>query len=588
MTSQLQPLVEMAPPAVELESLGDGSSLVRSRQVLAPHARLLTDWLQRWATERPQQTFVAERTSGGEWRHCSYAEALARAQRIGQTLLDRGLGPERPLMVLSENSIDHAMLALGASWSGVPIVPVSVAYSLLSGDHGKLREIAKLVTPGLVFASDTSRYAAALRAIGQPGVSMAELLACEPGDRLRAAHAALGPDSIVKVLFTSGSTGTPKGVINTQRMITANQQQALQLWPFLAKTPPVVVDWLPWSHTFGGNFNFHMVLSHGGTLYIDAGKPMPGAIETTLSNLADVSPTMYFNVPRGFELLIPRLEQDAQLRRKFFSRCAVVFYAGAALPQTVWQSFARLAYSERQGDLALVSAWGSTETGPMATAVHFPTEGHGAIGLPVPGCEIKLLPNAGKLEARLRGPNITPGYWRNPRQTAEAFDADGYYRIGDALKFVDSERPEAGFRFDGRVAEDFKLITGTWVHVGALRLRLIEAAEGLIQDAVITGHDRAEAGALLFLDPGRCTGLSQDAIRRRIAEALGRLASADAGSSMRIRRALVLHEPPQLDAGEINDKGYLNQRAVLARREASVLQLYQEPAAADLIRPPEA
>ena len=587
MTTQLQSLVELAPAAVEIDHLRDGSSLLRSRQALAPSTHLLTDWLQHWAAERPQQTFLAERSASGEWHRCSYAEALDRAQRIGQALLDLGLGPERPLMVLSGNSIDHGVLALGASWSGVPIVPVSVAYSLLSSDHSKLRDIAKLVTPGLVFASDADRYAAALHSIGQPTASMAQLLDTEPGSRLIEAHGALGPESIVKVLFTSGSTGTPKGVLNTQRMITANQQQAVQLWPFLATTPPVVVDWLPWSHTFGGNFNFHMVMAHGGTLYIDAGKPAPGAIETTVANLADVSPTMYFNVPRGFELLIPRLEQDDQLRQKFFNRCAVVFYAGAALPQHLWQALTRLALAERQGDMALVSAWGSTETGPMASAVHFPTDRAGAIGLPVPGCEIKLVPNVGKLEARLRGPNITPGYWRNPRQTAEAFDADGFYRIGDALKFVDPERPELGLQFDGRVAEDFKLITGTWVHVGALRLRLIEAAEGLIQDAAITGHDRAEIGALLFLDPARSASYSQDAVRTQIAEALRKLATADAGSSMRIERALVLIEPPQLDAGEINDKGYLNQRAVLARREACVARMYEDPAAADLIRPRE-
>jgi feruloyl-CoA synthase len=390
------------------------------------------------------------------------------------------------------------------------------------------------------------------------------------------AFARVGSDTVAKILFTSGSTGLPKGVINTQRMLVSNQQMLAQVWPFLEDRVQTIVDWLPWNHTFGGNFCFNVVLRNGGSLYVDGGKPAPGLIEVTAKNLAEVSPTMYFNVPRGFDLLMPMLEGDAALRRNFFRELDMVFYAGAALPQNLWERLEKLALAEKNGELAMISSWGSTETAPSAAAVHYHIERAGVIGLPNPGCELKLVPSAGKLEVRVRGPNVTPGYYRREDLTRDAFDEEGYYRIGDAMKFADPAAPEKGLVFDGRVAEDFKLTSGTWVHVGAVRVRLIAAGNPVIQDAVITGHDRNEVGALVFLSPA-AKDLAPQALRAKIAAALEALA-AEGGSSMHPTRALVLEEPASIDAGEITDKGYINQRAVLERRAALVETLHAQPA----------
>ena len=378
---------------------------------------------------------------------------------------------------------------------------------------------------------------------------------------------------MAKILFTSGSTGVPKGVVNTQRMLCANQQMLAQAWPFVEDRPPVVVDWLPWNHTFGGNHNFNMVLRNGGTLYIDGGKPVPGLVETTVRNLKEIAGTMYFNVPRGYDLLLPHLENDAALRANFFRDLDLLFYAAAALPQNLWQRIEALAVQEKGGRLAMLSAWGSTETSPLATSVHFHMDRAGVIGLPVPGCELKLVPSAGKLEVRVKGANVTPGYYRRDDLTRAAFDEEGYYRIGDAVKLADPNDPAKGIEFDGRIAEDFKLATGTWVHVGAVRVKLIAAANPLLQDAVITGHDRNEVGALVFLNPAAVSGLAPEALRERLTQALHELAK-DQGSSTRPVRLLVMSEPPSIDANEITDKGYVNQRAVLERRAALVEKLY--------------
>ena len=575
--------LRLAPAQVEVERRADCAVLLRSPQPLGAHARVVGDWLAHWARATPGRLFIAERDGDG-WREMTYAQTLDAARRIGQSLLDRGLGPRRPVAVLSDNSVDHALLALGAMHAGVPIVPISPAYSLMSADHAKLRHIVDLVRPGLVHASDPARFAPALAAIGMTSTAVTELLQGSPGAALDAAHATTGPDTVAKILFTSGSTGMPKGVVNTQRMLTANQQQAVQVWPFLADVPPVVVDWLPWNHTFGGNYDFNMVLSNGGTMYVDAGKPAPGLIETSVRNLKEVAPTMYFNVPRGFDLLMPYLESDEQLRRNFFSRCRFVFYAGAALPQNLWDRFVELARRTVSEPVLLVSAWGSTETAPLATAVHYPVERAGVIGLPVPGCDLKLVPSAGKLEVRLRGPNVTPGYFGRDDLTAMAFDEEGYYRIGDALKFVDPADPALGLAFDGRVAEDFKLVTGTWVHVGALRVKLIAASDPIVQDAVITGHDRDEVAALLFMNPAACAGKSPEQLRERVREALAALSrEAGGATSMRVSRALMLPDLPKLDAGEITDKGYVNQRAVLDARADQVDRLYAETPDAEVI-----
>ena len=557
--------LKFAPAGVAVEKRADGSMIVRSPQKLGPSARCVTEWLARWSDRAPDRFFVAERKNRG-WRKLTYREAYGAVRRIGQALLERGLDVEKPVAILSDNSVDHALLALGAMHVGVPVAPVSPAYSLMSKDFGKLKYIFDLVKPGLVYADDPEKYKAALAAVGAQSTPVAELLEVNPGSLMERAFLQLQDDAVAKILFTSGSTGLPKGVVNTHRMLCANQQQIAQAWPFLEEQPPVVVDWLPWNHTFGGNHNFNLVLRNGGTIYIDGGKPVPGLVEQTVANLREISPTLYFNVPRGYDLLLPHLEKDEALRESFFRNLDVLFYAAAALPQNLWDRIRKL-----RPELALLSAWGSTETSPLATSVHFPIRQPGVIGLPVAECELKLVPNAGKLEVRVRGPNVMPGYFKRPDLTEAAFDEERFYRIGDAAKLADPGDPAKGLVFDGRVAEDFKLSTGTWVHVGALRVKLIAAGDPLIQDAVITGHDRNEIGALVFLSPA--------AKGTEVREKLLRVLESFAGepSSTRLARVLVLSEPPSIDANEITDKGYLNQRAVLQRRAALVEKLYASP-----------
>jgi len=581
MPSGLHSRLRFAPTDTRLERRADGSLLLRSPQVLQAHARAVGEWLVGWAARAPERVLLAER-AGDAWRKVTYREALDAVRRIGQSLLERGLDAGRPVAILSDNSVDHGLLALGAMHVGVPVAPVSPAYSLMSKDFAKLKYIFELVGPGLVWTSDPARFAPALAAVGATATPLEQLLRASPTARVDEAFARVGPDTIAKILFTSGSTGTPKGVINTHRMLCANQQMLAQVWPFLEDRAPVIVDWLPWNHTFGGNFCFNLILRNGGTLYVDGGKPMPGLIETTARNLGEISPTMYFNVPRGFDLLMPLLEGDAAVRKNFFRELEMVFYAAAALPQNLWERFEKLALAERGGELAMLSAWGSTETAPCATAVHYHIERAGVIGLPVPGCELKLVPAAGKLEARLKGPNVTPGYYKRDDLTRAAFDEEGYYRIGDALRLADGNEPARGLVFDGRVAEDFKLSTGTWVHAGAVRVKLIAAGNPVIQDAVITGHDRDEVGALLFLNPVATKDLPPEAVRTRIAQALRNLVT-EGGSSTHPTRALIALEPPSIDANEITDKGYINQRAVLEKRAALVAKLYQKPLSPEVI-----
>ena len=565
----LQSSLRFAPAKVDVEKRPDGSIVLRSPQKLGAYSRCVTEWLVHWSDHQAERIFLAERSAHG-WRTMSYRESYGAVRRIGQALLNLGLNQERPVAILSDNSVDHALLALGAMHVGVPVAPISPAYSLMSKDFAKLKSIFELVQPGLVYASDPQKFAPALAAVGAKSISVAELLETNPGSTMEREFSKVKPESVAKILFTSGSTGTPKGVINTHRMLCANQQMLAQAWPFVEDRPPVIVDWLPWNHTFGGNHNFNLLLRNGGTLYIDGGKPAPGLAELTARNLREIAPTMYFNVPRGYDLLLPFLENDAQLRRKFFSELDVLFYAAAALPQNLWERIERLAQNEKGGRLAILSAWGSTETSPLASSVHFLMERAGVIGLPVAGCELKLVPSAGKLEVRVRGANVTPGYWKRPDLTRAAFDDEGFYRIGDAVKFADPADAAKGIVFDGRVAEDFKLSTGTWVNAGAVRVRLIAAADPLIQDAVITGHDRDELGALVFLSAA-AKDLKPEDIRSRLRSVLRGLSG---GSSTCPARLMVMTEPPSIDANEITDKGYMNQRAVLERRAALVDRLY--------------
>jgi feruloyl-CoA synthase len=560
----MQAKLRLAPAKVEVERRG-ANIYLRSPQKLAPYSRCVTEWLSQWSDKAPERTFLAERKGEG-WRKLSYREAYGAVRRIAQALLDGGVGPERPVAILSDNSVDHALLALGAMHVGIPVASISPAYSLMSQDHGKLKYIFELVQPGLVFAADPAKFAPALAAVGAKSTPVTELLESNPGSTQEREHARVGPQTVAKILFTSGSTGLPKGVINTHGMLCANQQQLAQAWPFVEDRPPVVVDWLPWNHTFGGNHNFNLILRNGGTLYIDGGKPLPGLVESTVKNLAEISPTMYFNVPRGYDLLLPYLERDEKLRRNFFRELDVLFYAAASLPQNLWDRLKTLGGPR----LAFLSAWGSTETSPLATSVHFDMDRPGVIGLPIPECELKLVPSAGKLEVRVRGPNVMPGYYKRPDLTRAAFDDEGFYRIGDAVKLADPHDPAKGIVFDGRVAEDFKLTSGTWVNVGAVRVKLIAAADPLVQDAVITGHDREEIGALVFLS---AAAKDRPDVRERLQAALRKL-GAEGGSSTHPRRLLVMSEPPSIDANEITDKGYINQRALLERRAALVEKLY--------------
>lgn len=594
---------------VQVEQRDDGCLVLRSPEPLRWFPQRLTDALEQWAAETPERPFVAQRdpAQGGAWRHVTYAQMLQRARAVGQALVDRGLSVDRPVAILSDNDIEHLTLALGAMWAGVPYVPISPAYSLVSQDHAKLRHIWATVTPGLVFAA-TPAFARAIEAVvpadvpvvlgqgtldGRPTLAFEELLATLPGAAVDAAHAAVGPDTVAKFLFTSGSTRQPKGVVNTHRMLCANQQMIRQCMAFLADEPPVLVDWLPWNHTFGGNHNVGIVLYNGGTLYIDGGKPTPGAIAETLRNLREISPTVYFNVPKGFEQIAAAMDSDPVLRDRLFARVKAFMFAGAGLSQGVWDKLdahAEAAVGER---VRIVTGLGMTETAPSCTFAVGTDVASGHIGLPVPGVEVKLVPDAhdpvhGKTEIRFRGPNVMPGYWRAPEQTAEAFDEEGFYRTGDAVRFVDPADPQRGLLFDGRTAEDFKLSTGTFVSVGPLRAKVVAEGHPCVQDVVVAGLNRDEIGLLVFPRADECRQLAgappdaplpdvlhHPAVRDFFQTLADRLWRGATGSASRPARWHVLAEPPSIDRGELTDKGSINQRAVLSHRAALVDALYE-------------
>lgn len=596
------PQTLFAAPQTHVERRGDGSLIVTNPVPLPEPARCIGDWLVQWAKKTPGHVFLAERASSADaWRRVSYADALASVRSIASALLARGLSADRPVAILSDNGIDHALLALAAMHAGVPVATISPAYSLMSKDHEKLRSMIELLAPGLVYVADETAFAPALAAIAEPGdftvvasrpsgtgmaMSFADLAASPVSASADAAFAGITPDTVARYLFTSGSTGLPKAVINTHRMLTSNQEAKALVWPFLEEQPPVVLDWLPWSHTFGANHNFNMVLRNGGTLYIDCGKPAPPLFHHTIANLKDVGPDICFNVPRGYDMLVEALREDEDLRRSFFSRTKLIFYAGAALPQNLWGALETMSRETVGHVVPMVSAWGSTETAPLATDCHFQADRSGNIGVPVPGTELKLVPSSDKLEIRVRGPNVTPGYLKNPEMTAKAFDDEGFYCIGDAVRFADPDRPEAGLFFDGRVAEDFKLMSGTWVSVGDLRVQGIAALDPVAQDIVVTGHDTEEVGFLVFPNLPACrrlAGLGDDApvrdvldhpaVRDHVRGGLQRLKARGGGSSRYATRARLLETMPAVDAGEITDKGYVNQRAVLQRRAGEVVLL---------------
>jgi feruloyl-CoA synthase len=583
----------------------DGATLIRSTEPLQPYPSRLTDRLLHWAAVKPDHTLAAKRDHGGDWRRLSYAQALNSARAIAQTLIDLGLSAERPVAILSDNDLEHLLIGLGAMLAGVPFAPISAAYSLVSQDYGKLRHIVDTLTPGLVFASSGAAYAKAIESTiaadvpvvltsgtiaGRKTLRFDELLATPATDAVDAAHERVGPDTIAKFLFTSGSTKLPKGVINTQRMLCSNQQMILQCFPDLGQTPPVLLDWLPWNHTFGSNHNVGLTIYNGGTLYIDDGKPTPALIGETLRNLREIAPTVYFNVPKGFEEVANALEVDAQMREVFFSRVNMFFFAGAGLSQPVWDKLDRVAEAACGERIRMLTGLGMTETAPFAICANAEEVKSGHIGLPAPGMELKLVPQGDKTEVRYRGPNVTPGYWRAPAQTAESFDDEGFYCSGDAVKPIAPDNPGRGFAFDGRTAEDFKLSTGTFVSVGPLRAKIIAAGDPCVQDVVVAGINRDEVGVLIFPRPDACRALASLPASASAAEVMNApplrqffqrlvdgLYASGTGSATRVARAVVLTEPPSIDRGEITDKGSINQRAVLLHRDAIVQAMYDAP-----------
>lgn len=578
----------LAPRRVVREDLDAAAFVLRSPERLQPYERCVGEWLERWARETPQAAAVGEPASGGGWRTLSWAQLRNQVGAVAQALLDLKLPGEDPVVVLSDNAMDHLVLLLAGMHVGRPVCTVSSGYCRLAGgDFTRIRGILSALRPGLIYASDAATYGPAVKACGlkvpvvfsqgAEGVKGArafqDLLGVVETPAVMQAFSRITPDTHAKYLLTSGSTGHPKVVINTHRMLCANQQMIAQTLRFLAHEKPVLLDWLPWSHTFGGNHNLHLVLKHGGTLYIDDGRPVPGLIDKTVTHLREVQPTVYFNVPKGYDMLLPALEGDRALAKRFFAKLRMVFYAGAGMPQATWDRLEAVAAPVRSDPVWFTTSWGSTETSPGITFAHWRLDRPGVIGLPMPGVELKFVPNAGKWEMRVRGPNIFPGYRDNEAATAQAFDDDGYYCIGDAGYLQDRDDPASGVIFNGRVAEDFKLTTGTWVSVGTLRLKLVTALAPWVQDAVITGHDHNEVGALLFLTEAARQQAPQ-ALRSALQRGLQAWRAEGGGSSQTPARVLMLPDAPSMAAGEITDKGYINQRLVLQRRadEVALLQ----------------
>lgn len=609
--------VRMGRMVVRADTRGDGVRLVRSVEALGAYQRSLVDAIAAWADKTPDALMVADRNGPeGDWRKLSYADVVAAIPPLAQGLLDAGLSAERPLVILSGNEIEHLLLGLAAIWVGIPYAPISPAYSLISSDFGKLKHIAGLLTPGMVYVSDGARFAKAIdTAFGdevpvvvrtdpteRPNtISFDTLAATAVTDAVAKAHDAITLDTIAKVLFTSGSTGMPKGVITTNRMMVCNQEMIRTALAFLRDEPPVMLDWMPWNHVAGGSHNTGIAFYNGGSFYIDDGQPTPARIGLTLRNLRDVQPTMHTNVPKAYEFLVAAFDEDPLVRRNFFAKAKIVQYAGASLSQHVFDGLERAAQAELGQRVMIITGYGSTETAPFAFTTTWPVTEAGHIGLPAAGMTIKLVPDGDKTELRLKGPNVTPGYWRDDQKTKEAFDEEGFYKIGDAIKPVDADDLSQGFVFDGRVSEDFKLSTGTWVNFAAVRKSVISACAPLIRDVVLTGADRNYLGALIFPDMEACArhaGLpagsaaeevfGHPAVAQKFADNLAALAGSATGSSSHVARAIVLTTPPDIDKGEVTDKGSINQRAVLAARAELVEQLYQnEPGAGVLDLPRE-
>jgi feruloyl-CoA synthase len=605
--------VNLRKSGATMERRADGAFIIRPEERLDSYPRVLTERLVQWAEAAPDRALAAKRGSDGSWRFLRYGEALHKVRSLGQAFLDRGLSAERPVAILSDNDLEHLLLMLAGQHVGVPTASIAPAYSLVSTDFAKLRHVMKILRPGLVFVANVEQYRRALEAaidpaieivcvekpIGAPGMTpFDEIVATSATSAVDAAHAAIQPDDVAKFLFSSGSTGLPKAVINTHRMICSNQQMIRQGFRFLGEEPPIVLDWMVWNHTAGGNHNTGMTVYNGGTLYIDDGRPTTAGISETVRNLREIAPTVYFNMPRGYDLLLEYFRRDAQLRENFFSRLKFMFYAGAALSQPLWDGYRKLMMETCGERVLMATGLGATETSPMALQCTWDSERAGAIGIPMPGVEAKVVEIGDKMEIRVKGPNVTPGYWRDPELTRGAFDQEGYYRFGDAVRFVDEADINKGLLFDGRLAEDFKLASGTFVNVGPLRSRIIHWFAPYVIDAVITGHDRNFLGMMVVPNLETCRALAKalspsattvevlrnDAVRGKFTELLESFAAQATGNSNRVERAVLLEEPPSLDRGEVTDKGSLNQRVILDHRSSLVEQVYAADPPASVLR----
>ncbi len=593
-------------PRVSVESCvqPNGALVLRNSLPCPAYAATLTGRLDHWAREARDRVFLGERSETGEWRTVTYGAAGQRVADLASRILSLGLGAETPLMMLGANSINQGLVMLAAMRIGVPAAVISPAYARSGAHRDRLNQIVQVCRPGALYVDDPRGIEPGpdLANVpwfagpgGGPGLMSLDDLDNSPAHQLEEAVNSVGPDTTAKLLFTSGSTGGPKGVINTHRMMCSNQAALSAIWPFLEREPPRLVDWLPWNHTFGGNVCFNIALHHGGSLYIDDGRPTPEHVGRTLENIADIRPNLYFNVPAGYEAMLPELERNPSRAAAFLDRLQMIFSAGAALPSATRSRLQDLVRDHRGSPVPVWTGWGSTETAPFATAVYFSTDQASNIGVPIPGVEIKLVPDGGKLEMRVRGPNVTPGYWRQTAVTAAAFDPEGYFHIGDAGRLADPARPEAGLLFEGRVAENFKLASGTWVDVGALRLAIIAAAGPMVRDAVIVGHDRLEVGALLVPDIPACRAalkaigvenagaavLENSVLMMMIQDRLRRHNAGQIGSSTRIGRFAFLPSPPSLEDGEITEKGYINQRAMIQNRATDIERLFASHASAE-------